>query len=173
MQSFYSRFLESVEKFPSRVAVELQLAAPSTEVESHTYAELRHMAESVGAWLASTGAPRGARCAILGNNSPLWVAAYLGSLANGAVPVPLDTAFKPEQVATLLDDSGSSFLFADTKHVEIAQTALKKSRSADNIRLVLLDSELEEFPSVRRMIAAGADGFRPVTVDPEELAVLL
>jgi long-chain acyl-CoA synthetase len=172
MQSFYSRFLQSVQKFPSRIAVELQLAAPSTEVVSYTYAELRMKAEAVGAWLGSSGAERGARCAILAANSPLWVTAYLGALANGAVPVPLDTAFKAEQVAKLLDDSGSSFLFADSKHLDIAQAALRSLVHTD-VRLILLDENLPEYPSVPRMIAEGSGGFTPVSAEPGDLAVLL
>src|SRR5438034_675206 len=106
MQNFYACFVRSVERWPSAVAVEVQ--RPSGAGERLTYRELRSMAESVGAWLVQNHVPRGARCAVLANNGPRWVAAYLGALAAGCVAVPLDTAFKTEQVATLLKDSGAA-----------------------------------------------------------------
>src|SRR5256885_11527797 len=105
MPTFYSRFRECAEKYPRLVAVEMQRRE---SVESFTYAELRRMAESVGQWLVNSGYPAGARCSILAANSPRWVAAYLGVLAAGCSPVPLDTAFHSDQVSQLLADSGSS-----------------------------------------------------------------
>src|SRR5690349_2658409 len=99
MANFYSRFLQTVEKYPSLIAVEFQ--RESGELESYTYADLRRMADSVGNWLTSSGVPQGTRCAILANNGPRWVATYLGMLAAGSVAVPFDTAFNAEQVAKL------------------------------------------------------------------------
>ena len=47
-------------------------------------------------------------CAILAENSARWCATYLGILRLGAVAVPFDTTYKPEQVAELLADSGAT-----------------------------------------------------------------
>ena len=52
MPTFYDRFVECVEHWPKNVALEIQRR---DRVESYTYAELRHMAESVGSWLARNG----------------------------------------------------------------------------------------------------------------------
>jgi long-chain acyl-CoA synthetase len=46
-------------------------------------------------------------------------------MAAGCVAVPLDTAFKAEQVAKLLKDSGASLLFVDSHHLETGQAAWK------------------------------------------------
>src|SRR4051795_6644889 len=124
MANFYSRFLESVDKFPALIAVEFQ--RESGELERHTYTELQRMADSVGNWLTSEGVPRGTRCAILANNGPRWVATYLGILAAGSVAVPFDTAFNADQVAKLLLDSGADLLFVDPKQLPIAREAVKK-----------------------------------------------
>src|SRR5690242_21746564 len=104
MHGFYSCFLQSVEKYPANTALELQRA--SGAVERLTYAELRRMGESVGRWLRESGMSEGVRCAIMAQNSPLWVAAYLGVMSAGAAAVPLDTAFNAHQVNKLLWDSG-------------------------------------------------------------------
>src|SRR3954470_17753339 len=128
MQSFYGRFVETATRHPNHIAVELQLAhvpgSSTSDVSvSYSYAELRRVAEHLGAWLQSQGVSAGARCAILASNSPRWVAAYLGVMAAGCVAVPLDTAFKSDQVAKLLKDSGASMLFVDAAHLEIGAAA--------------------------------------------------
>src|SRR5258706_4112028 len=145
MQNFYAGFLRSVERWPDAVAVEVQ--QPAGVGERHTYAELRRMAESVGNWLTQNHVERGARCAVLASNGPRWVAAYLGALAAGCVAVPLDTAFKTEQVSTLLKDSGSSILFVDARHLAMASPAAERN----NVRVVLLDSELPAGSAAQRL----------------------
>jgi long-chain acyl-CoA synthetase len=100
------------------------------------------------------------------------VAAYLGALSTGAIPVPLDTAFKPEQIAKLLLDSGSTLLFADDRHIDIARKAIELSDA--NIQLVLLDGSSTALPCLDEMLAAGpALDFHPTHSQPEETAVIL
>jgi long-chain acyl-CoA synthetase len=125
MDNFYQRFVETATRYPNKTAVALQASIPEAKAESYTYAELRQVAEHLGAWLQNTEVPKGARCAILASNGPRWVAAYLGIMAAGCVAVPLDTAFKAEQVAKLLKDSGASLLFVDSHHLETGQAAWK------------------------------------------------
>jgi long-chain acyl-CoA synthetase len=121
MATFYQRFLESAHKFPNNIALEIQRAET---VERVTFAELSHMAESVGKWLSGRVAPD-ARVAILAANHPRWVAAYLGVIASGRVAVPLDTAFHGDQVRKLLLDSGASLLFCDARHLPVALEAVE------------------------------------------------
>ena len=121
MPTFYDRFVECVEHWPKNVALEIQRR---DQVESCTYAELRHMAESVGSWLAKNGFQSGARVVILADNHPRWVAVFLGVVASGCTAVPLDTALHADQITTLLKDSGSSLLFCDVKHLATAQEAI-------------------------------------------------
>ena len=113
MSNFYNRFLQSVERWPDTIAVEMQHTAGG--VERYSYRELRRMADAVAGWLLRNRMPQGTKCAILAANSPRWVAAYLGVMAAGCVAVPLDTAFNPEQVSKLLAASDSELLFADSK----------------------------------------------------------
>src|SRR6266568_1385538 len=178
MPTFYDRFVECAERWPQNVAVEIQ--GPDG-VESHTYAELRGMAESLGARLVTRGLEPGARVAILADNHPRWVAAYLGIIAAGGTAVPLDTAYHADQVAKLLKDSGSSLLVCDHKHLETAHDAISDSK----IELVLTDSRLrpEGQPGAAVPTLAASDfdsifaqrskGFRPVARQPDDLASLL
>jgi long-chain acyl-CoA synthetase len=139
MPTFYDRFVECAGRWPQNVAVEVQRAEGT---ESYTYAELRNMAESLGAWLVGRGIQPGSRIASLADNHPRWVAAYLGIIAAGATAVPLDTAYHADQVAKLVRDSGSSLLICDLKHLEIAREALSGSQA----EVVLTESRPDVHP---------------------------
>ncbi len=168
MPTFYDRFVECAERWPQNTAVEIQLPEG---IEGHTYAELRGMAESIAAWLVAQGVQPGARVAILANNHPRWVAAYLGIIAAGGAAVPLDTAYHADQVAKLLRDSGASLLFCDLKHLEVAQ----ESVSGLNVQLVLTESgpqsgAASDFDNI---LAQHPGSFSPVPRAPDDLASLL
>jgi len=123
MSTFYDLFRKSAERWPQNVALEIQ---HPDRVESYPYAELRKMAESIGNWLEGQNFQPGARIAILADNHPRWIAAYLGVIAAGHTTVPLDTALHADQVAKLLGDSGSSLLFCDAKHLSVGQEAVAR-----------------------------------------------
>jgi long-chain acyl-CoA synthetase len=134
MPTFYDRFVECSERWPDNVALELQR---HDHIESCTYAELRRMAESVGRWITDNGFSHGSRLAILADNHPRWVAAYLGIIASGCAAVPLDTALHDDQVTKLLKDSGASAIFCDAKHLPVARPAVSEL----NLGLILMDPD--------------------------------
>ncbi len=168
MPTFYDRFVECAERWPQNVALEIQTA---DGIEGHTYAELRSMAESIAAWLIAQGIQPGARVAILANNHPRWVAAYLGIIAAGGAAVPLDTAYHADQVAKLLRDSGGSLLFCDSKHLETAREAV----AGIDVPLVLTESA--SVPGavffLDEILARPARNFSPVPRQRDHLASLL
>lgn len=174
MPTFYDRFVECAERWPSNVALELQR---QDRIESCTYAELRGMAESVGRWVTENGFEHGSRLALMADNHPRWVAAYLGIIAAGCTVVPLDTALHADQLTKLLKDSGTSALFCDVNHAQAAHEA----GSGIDVGIVLMDPEratsasiseqwLENLPSI---FAASPGKFRPIDAQPDEIAALL
>lgn len=182
MPTFYDRFVECAERWPENVAVEVQGAAG---IESHTYAELRRMAESIAPSLIERGVQPGARVAILADNHPRWVASYLGIVAAGCTAVPLDTAYHADQVAKLLRDSESVLLMCDGKHLEIAREAI----SGLQVGLVLTDrtganasgvhgepganSDITAEANLDAIFARGGGAFNPVPRAPDDVASLL
>src|SRR6266851_8118258 len=186
MPTFYDRFVECAERWPENIAVEIQ--GPEG-IENNSYAEMRHMAESIAAWLVARGIQPGTRVAILADNHPRWVAAYLGIIAAGGAAVPLDTAYHADQVAKLLRDSGASLIVCDSKHLPVVQEAVAGS----DIAVVLTESGIlpEAQPAPARSEVEGAsvstqavadfDGifakipgsFHPVPRQPDDLASLL
>jgi long-chain acyl-CoA synthetase len=156
MPTFYELFRDCAERWPDNVALEIQRR---DRVESATYAEARRMAESVGRWLTENEFQSGARIAILADNHPRWIAAYLGIVAAGCAAVPLDTALHADQVAKLLDDSGSSLLFCDRKHLDIAQDAVVGL----SVRILLTDAaELRSARQPGAAVPTQASQSRPV-----------
>jgi long-chain acyl-CoA synthetase len=174
MPTFYDRFVECAEHWPENVALEMQ---HPDHVESCTYAELHRMAESVGRWITENGFVRGSRLAIVADNHPRWVAAYLGIIASGCTVVPLDTALHADQLTKLLKDSGSSALFCDARHAQAARQAV----SGMNVGLVLMDPDRMAQHSIHEhwmgnlpmIFDAGPGKFRPASSSADDLASLL
>jgi long-chain acyl-CoA synthetase len=186
---FYSCFLESVERWPTAPAVEIQrqsgastpqsplssvsTAADGHTIESFTYQQLRRFSDGVGQWLVSAGigagVSGGTRCAILAFNSPSWVATYLGIIASGNTAVPLDTAFTPYQVSKLLDDCGATLLFVDERSFAVAKEAV----NGRNIQLAMLDVPHEGLPYVQEMVLAAQPGFTAVAVQPGDVSAII
>jgi long-chain acyl-CoA synthetase len=177
MPTFYQRFQETARKFPDNVALEIQR---QQTVERVTFAELTRMSESVARWL-STRVARDARVAILAANHPRWVAAYLGIIAAGRTAVPLDTAFRADEVKKLLIDSGASLLFCDVKHLPVAAEAVEGL----GISLVMTSAAAEQnltpteasapnlTADLDSIFADDPAGFQPIVPAEDDLAALL
>jgi long-chain acyl-CoA synthetase len=134
MQNFYEQFALITARFPDRLAVEVQRRE---RVDGFTYAMLDAMAARTAGWLAEQRVARGDRCALLAENDAHWCAAYLGVLRLGAVAVPLDTAYKPRQIATLIQDSGARVLFTSERHLAAVFEGQQLSGRTD-VAVVLL-----------------------------------
>jgi long-chain acyl-CoA synthetase len=174
MPTFYDRFVECAERWPNNVALELQRRDRN---ESCTYRELKKMAESVGRWIGENGFAPGSRLAILADNHPRWVAAYLGIIASGCTVVPFDTALHADQLTKLLKDSGTSALFCDAKHAQVSQEAV----TGLDIKLVLMDPDRAEkqlttegwLANLPAIFDAGAGHFQPAPSTADDIASLL
>ena len=171
MPTFYDRFRECAERWPDHIALEIQ---QRDRLESYRYREVKQMAESVGRWLVDHGFQPGARIAIFANNHPRWVTVYLGITVAGCTAVPLDTALHADQVAKLLEDSGSSLLFCDARNYAVAAQAVTGLQVG--IGLTESSSEPVEGKAVAQLdaiFAAGARDFSPVAVSSDSVAALL
>ncbi len=154
MNSFYEQFAATAERFAAYPAVEVQRRDAA---DRFTYAELRSMAERAARFLALRGIVRGDRCAILADNDARWCAAYLAALRLGGVAVPLDTAYKPRQIAALLCDSGAKILCVTPRYLALAREAVAQSGRAT--QLVLLEGRDTGLASLD-------DVFSPGTAQP-------
>ena len=174
MPTFYDRFVECAQRWPDNVALELQR---HDQIVSCTYSELLHMAESVSRWIIEHGFRRGSRLAILADNHPRWVAAYLGIIASACVVVPLDTALHDDQDTMLLKDAGASAVFCDAKHVAVARPAATELK----LGMILVDPDRATKPlsedrwlgNLPAIFEAGPGNFKPEPANNEDLASLI
>jgi long-chain acyl-CoA synthetase len=167
MSNFCARIAETASRFPDRPAIELM---SDGRVAVTTYAALLDGAARTAAWLQQVGLAKGDRIAILADNDARWISTYLGALWLGAVAVPLDTAYKSTQVATILGNSGARVLFTSPKYLDTAKAA-----SADvgpNVRVALLTGAA---PGIAGPADLAAAGIAPslAAVDAADAAVIL
>jgi long-chain acyl-CoA synthetase len=133
MPHVFEDFTRIADRLPDRVAVEF---CGRAHVDTCTYAELRGAAIRIAAALDRAGISPGTRCAILADNDARWCATYLGILRLGAISVPLDTAYQPSQVRTVLTDSGAVVLCTSARYLETAREAAASMSPAPEILLV-------------------------------------
>jgi long-chain acyl-CoA synthetase len=78
-----------------------------------TYRQLDDQADRIATGLQRDAVGKGAVVTICASTSISYVAAFLGILRTGAVVSPLSPSATPEQLLSMLDDSGARVLFLD------------------------------------------------------------
>lgn len=100
------------------------------QYEYSSYAKIAARVRYVASALLELGLSRGERVAILSENRPEWVIADLACQMLGVISVPLFSTLPPNQVLTILQDSGAKVVFISNA------TQLKK---IETIRSELVD----------------------------------
>lgn len=86
--------------------------------ERFTFADVQKQAVRIAAVLQSRyGIAKGDRVAIAMRNYPEWVSTFIGAIMIGAVVVPMNAWWKPEELAYGLTDSGTRLVFADEERL--------------------------------------------------------
>ncbi len=79
------------------------------------YSELREYIYSISEFLKLNGVEKGDKVAILSESMPNWGISFFAINSFGAIPVPIMTEFQPEEIAYILEDSGSKGIFVSEK----------------------------------------------------------
>ena len=86
--------------------------------ERLTFGDVQKQSVRVAAMLQSRhGIAKGDRVAIAMRNYPEWATTFIGAIMLGAVVVPMNAWWKPEELAYGLRDSGTRLVFADEERV--------------------------------------------------------
>jgi len=152
MWNFCARIADTAGRFADRTAIEVLHEGRITET---SYAGLMEGAARAASWLGGVDVRAGDRVAILADNEARWISAYLGTLWIGAVAVPLDTAYKPAQVCTILGNSGARVLFTTPKYLDTAKAACAQAGGVAP-RLVLLSGDAPGVAGTADLARAGA-----------------
>jgi long-chain acyl-CoA synthetase len=132
--TYNERIEQIVGRFPHRVAFRLKTPQGYRQV---TYREFHQQSKAVAQGIIGTGLRPGGRVAILSENRPEWVVAYLGTFLAGGTAVPLDPQISPEEWKRLLDDSETQLIFVSGPLLPRLRSVLRDSFLAQ--RLVCFD----------------------------------
>ena len=123
------------------------------ECEQLSYAELRHETLRVARVLGKLGVDRGERVALLLNDSPEWIAAFIAICSSGAIAVPINMALRLDEQRAILNDCTASVAIAE----------------ADLSKLLLADG-LDQLPHLKQVVSVSREENRQelTTVDTEE-----
>ena len=77
--------------------------------------------------LIDDGVAKGDRVAIASRNLPQWVIAFWGTVLTGAVVVPINAWWTPEELQYGLSDSGTSVLFVDEERLERVRATTRRT----------------------------------------------
>src|SRR3989337_1715008 len=97
-----TRIQEAASRYPSKIAVQMK---EGERYHTYTYRDLVRTIASAASALSKQGIRRGDRVAILSENRPEWMFAYLSAVSLGAVVVPLDAQFTEKEVIVLLSNA--------------------------------------------------------------------
>jgi len=97
---------QSARRWPSKVAFQVKAGRDFRRI---SLAELQRKAADFGAALIALGLHPGDRVALIGENSPEWVVAYMGLVMAGGVGMPLYMEFKGAEVSSLVHQAEARF----------------------------------------------------------------
>jgi len=146
--SFLNPFTENVRKYPNKTAVEF-IDPPLQRV---TYAELNTLVDRTAAYLQSLGLQNGDRVAIQLSKSLEFILIHLATIRSGAISLPLNLAYPPDELKYFLEDSGTKLFFALEGSKEKIEPIL--SQLPDLLECVFLDPSK---PDKFQMLISGLD----------------
>ncbi len=141
--SFLNAFTDNVRKYPDKVALEF-IDPPLQRV---TYAELDELTNGTAGYLQSLGLQPGDRVALQLSKCLEFILLHLASVRLGAITLPLNLAYPPDELEYFLEDSGAKLFFALESNKERVQSILPKL--PDLQECVFLDpTEPDQFHSL-------------------------
>jgi len=106
--SFLNSFTKNVRKYPDKIALEF-IDAPT---QQFTYGELDELVNKTAGYLQSLGVQTGDRVALQLTKSIEFILLHLATVRLGAITLPLNLAYPPDELKYFLEDSGAKLFFA-------------------------------------------------------------
>jgi long-chain acyl-CoA synthetase len=146
---------EAVKRFGKKTAVAMGDSRLS-------YARLDEASNKIANALIGMGVGRGDRVAMLLSNSPAFATIYFGVVKIGGIAVPLDTKYKPAELASLFDDSQPRVLVAESPLLKPIAPSLPGFKSITHVIKVGAEGEGQSL-SYEQIMATGSA--EPVAVE--------
>lgn len=106
--SFLNTYIDNVRKFPDKVALEF-IDPP---LQSFTYQELDRLVQKTAGYLRNLELQPGDRVALQLSKSLEFILLHLATIQLGAISLPLNLAYPPDELKYFLDDSAAKLFFA-------------------------------------------------------------
>ncbi|PYS50999.1 MAG: benzoate-CoA ligase family protein [Acidobacteria bacterium] len=116
-----------------------------------SYEELFRLVKKCGGMMKSLGIKSGDRVAIVASDCPEWVAAFLGTIAVGAVAVPASTMLSMSELQYVLNHCGAKAAVITSDQIEKLQGARNSLHQLENVLLV--DGEAEGMLSFEQTLS--------------------
>jgi non-ribosomal peptide synthetase component F len=150
-QSIADRFEQQVIRHPLRLAVK-------TKRDQLTYTELNQNANCIARAILNCRGEGEEPVALLLNQGASLITAILAVLKAGKSYVPLDAAFPPSRIASMMEDFQPCLLLTDVENYSLAKTLTNNA-----VHLLILDEISSQFSSENLTL----------TVSPEAVAYIL
>lgn len=118
--SFLNSFDENVHRYPEKVALEF-IDPP---LQRLTYAELNELVDRTASYLQALGLQPGDRVAIQLPKCLEFVLIHMATIRSGAICLPLNLAYPPDELKYFLEDSAAKLFFALESSKEKTQSIL-------------------------------------------------
>jgi long-chain acyl-CoA synthetase len=157
MSTVRELFQSSVKNFPDKTA----LVEDNKRV---SYKELGSMVDSFSSFLTSKGINKGDTVAVLLPNSIEFVTAFFSIASLGAVSVPVNTAFKKEEISYYVNHSSAKLVLTEVKLKPLAEDAVSDS----NTLVAVVKGEYAEWN-----ITKADSNPLEVSIEPDDEAIYL
>jgi long-chain acyl-CoA synthetase len=152
-----ARIQEAASRYPEKIAVQMKVGE---RYQQYTYRDLIRSISSVARSLSEKGTNKGDRVALLSENRPEWMIAYLAVVSHGAVIVPLDAQLTDKEVALLLENSEASRVFVSAAcRQKLPRTSSLTVISFDAGDGVLFSDMMSAHPDASLVSASSVDDF--------------
>jgi len=152
---------EAATRYSDKTAVQMKV---DNAYRRYTYRDLVKGAASVARALSQRGIGKGDRVALLSENRPEWIFAYLSTVSLGAVIVPLDAQLTEKEVALLIANSEAKAVFV---------SAACRPKLPPNHSLMILSFDPGDGLQFNEMLTAYPDAAVPPAPSPGDMAALL
>lgn len=130
--------------------------------QTYTYRQMIGRADAVSRALHAHGLEKGDRVVLWARLAPNWVLAYLGTLRQGMVAVPIDFEYDAKTLATILAETDCRVLFSVQEKLPAIDEALKNIERPPVVVLLDAMEDTGRAISLATLLAQGQD----VTNDP-------
>ena len=139
-----------------------------------TFAELSDAVDRSAAAVIAAGLQPGERAAIWAPNVGEWILAALGVLAAGGVVVPINTRFKGDEAAYVLNASKARFLFTITGFLDTDYPSMLEGQNLPHLeRIIVFHDDWDAFLAGGDSVDAAEVDKRIDALTPDDISDLI